>query len=161
MKVVKHTAGHIFVHLALFTACALLIPVVSSAVDSQENVWLASPAIVTASALLIVVCVFLMYRIKESIYGMLQSIGAMIFLPGALNVVFSVFNVNDFFASGNGITGMAVMKPVAEFYIHHSVPTILSVAAVYMAIGGALYWTGHMWEKTQDKLNFDWTNNNN
>lgn len=159
MKVVKHTAGHIFVHLALFTACALLIPVVSAAVDSKENVWLSSPAIVTASALLIIVCVFLMYRIKESIYGMMQSIGAMIFLPGALNVVFSVFNINDFLASGNGITGMAVMKPVAEFYIHHSVPTILSVAAVYMAIGGALYWTGHMWEKVKDKVSILPNNN--
>lgn len=158
MKVVKHTLWHAFVHMALFTACALLIPVVSAAVDRGESVWASSTATITASALLIIVCVYLMYKIKESISGMMQSIGAMIFLPGALNVLFSIFDINDFLASGEGITGMAVMKPVAEFYIHHSVPTILSVAAVYMAIGGALYWTGHMWEKAKGQLN--WNPNN-
>lgn len=156
MKVVKHTVWHVFVHVALFTACALLIPLISTAIDGG-SIW-GSPAVLTASLLLVIACVSLMYRMKESVSGVLQSLGGMIFLPGMLNVVLSVFNADEFFKSESAVAGMAVLKPVAKFYIDHSVPTILSVAAVYMAFGGAMYWTGQLIDKTKNKLS--WQNNN-
>lgn len=157
MKVVNHTAMHIFVHLALFTACALLIPVVSAAFDGK-NVWHDSHAVITASVLLIVVCVYLMYKAKESVSEVLRSFGSMIFLPGALNVLFTLFKPDSFFHSAQNMTGMAVIEPAVMFYIEHSVPTIMSVAAVYMALGGVLYWTGNIIERARDR--FSWNNNN-
>jgi hypothetical protein len=156
MKVVRHTAMHIFVHVALFTACALLIPVVSSAFDGT-SAWKESHATITASILLIVVCIYLMYTLKESIPEVLRSFGGMIFLPGALNVLFSMINFESFFSSTQNVTGMAVVAPVLKFYIEHSVPTIMTVAAVYMAVGGVLYWSGNIIDKVRSK--FSWQDN--
>ncbi|MEM3154473.1 MAG: hypothetical protein QW165_02800 [Candidatus Woesearchaeota archaeon] len=156
MKVVRHTAMHVFVHVALFTACALLIPVVSSAFDGTSE-WKESHATITASVLLIIVCVYLMYKLKESVPDVLRSFGGMIFLPGALNVLLSMVNFESFFSSAQNVTGMAFVAPAVKFYIEHSVPTIMTVAAVYMAIGGTLYWTGHIIDKVKDK--FSWSDN--
>jgi hypothetical protein len=153
MKVVRHTAMHIFVHVALFTACALLIPVVSSAFDGTSE-WKESHATITASVLLIVVCVYLMYKMKESVPDVLRSFGGMIFLPGALNVLFSMFSFENFFSSAQNVTGMAVIAPAVKFYIEHSVPTIMTVAAVYMAVGGVMYWSGNIIDKVRNK--FSW-----
>jgi hypothetical protein len=153
MKVVHHTAMHVFVHLALFTACALLIPVVSSAFDGS-SAWKESQSTIMASVLLIIVCVYLMYKTKDSVPDVLRSFGSMIFLPGALNVFLSMFKVENFFASAQNMTGMAIVEPAVRFYIDHSVPTIMSVAAVYMAVGGTLYWTGTIIEKFREK--FSW-----
>lgn len=155
MKVVHHTAVHVFVHIALFTACALLIPVVSSAFDGT-SAWKDSQSTITASILLIIVCVYSMYRMKDSISDVLRSFGGMIFLPGALSVLFSLFQVDHLFSSAQNMTGMAIVEPAVRFYIDHSVPTIMSVAAVYMAVGGALYWTGALIDKVRDK--FSWQN---
>lgn len=154
MKVVNHTAMHVFVHIALFTACALLIPVISSAFDGTSE-WKESHATITASVLLIIVCVYLMYKTKESIPEVLRSFGSMIFLPGALNVLFSIFKPDSLFSSAGNITGMAIVEPAVKFYIEHSVPTIMSVAAVYMAVGGVLYWTGNIVEKFTSKFSWD------
>lgn len=156
MKVVRHTAMHIFVHVALFTACALLIPVVSSAFDGT-SAWKESHATIMASILLIVVCIYLMYTLKESVPEVLRSFGGMIFLPGALNVLFSMINFESFFSSAQNVTGMAVVAPAVKFYIEHSVPTIMTVAAVYMAVGGVLYWSGNIIDKVRDK--FSWQDN--
>ncbi len=155
MKVVHHTAVHVFVHIALFTACALLIPVVSSAFDGT-GAWKDSHATITASVLLIIVCVYSMYRMKDSIPDVLRSFGGMIFLPGALSVMFGMFKVDHLFSSAQNMTGMSIVEPAVRFYIDHSVPAIMSVAAVYMAVGGALYWTGSLIDKVRDK--FSWQN---
>lgn len=154
MKAVKHTVQHVFVHIALFTACALLIPVVSAWLNKESLA--ASASILTASILLIIVCVGMMYKMKESVPEVLRSFGSMIFLPGMLNVVFSVFSVEDFFHSSQNVTGMAMLQPVAHYYIEHSVPSVLSVAAVYMALGGLLYWAGTVIDRTREK--FSWKN---
>lgn len=153
MKAVKHTVHHVFIHISLFTACALLIPVVSAWLNKESLS--SSAGIITASVLLIVVCVVMMYNMKESVPEVLRSFGAMIFLPGMLNVLFSVFSVDDFFRSNHNMTGMAVLQPVAHFYIEHSVPSVLSVAAVYMAIGGVLYYTGCLFDKAKKKLSWE------
>ncbi|HLF54744.1 MAG TPA: hypothetical protein VI612_03420 [Candidatus Nanoarchaeia archaeon] len=153
MKILHHTVGHIFVHAAMFTGCALLIPVATSALDGNSS-WASSSFI--GGVLLILVSGFFLYRIKESTSGLLQGLGGMMFLPGALNVLLSVLNIESLFDSANIITGMAFIEPVTKYYISHSVPSVLSVAAVYMAIGGTLYWVGTKLDNFQSKL--PWNN---
>ncbi len=153
MRILHHTVGHVFIHLALFTGCALLIPVATSALEGDVS-WASSSFF--GGVLLILVSAFFLYRIKESTSGLLQGLGGMIFLPGALNVLLSVLNIEALFESANGITGMTFVEPVAKYYISHSVPAVLSVAAVYMAIGGTLYWIGTKLDNFQSKL--PWNN---
>ena len=150
MQVVKHTFTHLFVHLALFTGCALLIPIITTAIETESAPLFSAQFL--GGILLILISAFFLYQMKESIPGLLQSLGSMIFLPGALNVLLSTLNVENLFNSAKGITGMSFMEPVATYYISHSVPTVLSVAAVYMAVGGVLYWTGHKVDTVKSKL---------
>jgi len=154
MKILRHTFIHVFVHVALFTGCALLIPVITAAVE-QEEVLVSSQFL--GGILLVLVSAFLLYRIKENFPALLQSLGKIVFLPGALNVLFTFLNVDNMFETAKGISGMMVVEPVARYYIGHGVPTVLSVAAVYMAVGGVLYWTGHTMDKVKDK--FSWNQN--
>ena len=142
MKVVKHTFYHFLVHLALFTGATLLIPVITSAVDNKGVPWVLSPVTFFGGIMLVMISAFLLYKVKRSVPALIQSFGAMIFLPGALNVLFSVLDINDLFNSASGVAGMSFIKPATEFYIHHSVPALLGVAASYMAIGGVMYWMG-------------------
>ena len=151
MKILRHTFTHVFVHLALFTGCALLIPAIAAALE-QEEVQVTAPFL--GGVLLMLVSAFFLYQIKESVPGLLQGLGTIIFMPGVLSVLFSLLNIDVLFES-TGITGNVVIEPVARYYIDHSVPAILSVAAVYMAVGGMLYWTGHMMEKAKDKLSWN------
>lgn len=153
MNILHHATSHVIVHIALFSGFALLVPTVSAAFEQGTSPWVASPNIFFAGTVLVFISAFMLYRIKESASGMLQSLGANIFLPGALSVLGSVLSLQELL-SGNSITGMAVVKPVAEYYVNHSVPTMLSVAAVYLLIGGALYWVGNKMETVKSKFSF-------
>lgn len=154
MRLVKHTIGHFFIHLALFAGFALLVPVMGDAWDKQAAPWTVSPNQFWGGAMLVLICIFLMYRLKESISDVLQSLGQMMFIPGALNVLFSFFNADKVFTALRGITGGAIIEPAAKFYVGHSVPTIMSIAAIYMCIGGIVYWIGRKMDDVQDK--FSW-----
>ncbi len=154
MRIVKHTIAHFFIHLVLFTGFALLVPVMTAAWDTKTPPWQVATPVFIAGALLIVVSAFLLHRMKESVPEVMQSLGQMMFIPGAFNVLFSFFSSEKFFASLRGITGGAVIEPAAKFYISHSVPTILSVAAVYMCVGGILYWVGRKIADAKDR--FSW-----
>ncbi len=150
MRIVKHTFTHVFVHLALFTGCALLIPIITNAVEQEATPLFSAQFL--GGILLILVSAFFLYQMKESFPGLLQSLGSMIFLPGALNVLLSILNVESLFNSAKGITGMSFVEPVATYYLSHSVPAVLSVAAVYMAVGGVLYWTGNKMDNIKDRM---------
>lgn len=154
MRFVKHTIGHFFIHVVLFAGFALLIPVMSDAWDQQAAPWTVAPSIFAGGVLLVVVSAFLMYKMKESVSDVLQSLGQMMFIPGALNVLFSFMNADKFFTSLRGLTGGAIIEPAAQFYISHSVPTIMSIAAIYMCVGGIIYWIGRKMDDVQDK--FSW-----
>lgn len=178
MRFVKHTAVHIFVHLALFTALAMLIPIVSvwlaqdtSAISTtnetiNETTLLEEDELVSqglssgqkntlaASIMLIIVSVIFVYRIKESLAGMLKSIGAMVFLPGALTVIFTVFSPDRFMNFIANTNWLSLLLPIIDFYIHHSVPGVISVAAVYMMIGGFMYWIGNIMISSKHNLQF-------
>lgn len=188
MRVVKHTALHVFVHLALFTALAMLIPIASSWVGEEgsfvsktsinatnetveptiegaetnqevsertdEGLSTAQKNTLAASILLIVVSIFFVYKIKDSLSGMLKSIGAMVFLPGALTVIFSVFSADSLLNTIANINWLSLLLPIANFYIHHSVPGVLSIASVYMLIGGIMYWIGNLMHQTKHNFNF-------
>ena len=151
MNLLHHATSHVIVHIALFSGFALLVPTVGAAFEQGTSPWVASPNVFFAGTVLVFISAFMLYRIKESASAMLQSLGANIFLPGALSVLGSVLSIQDVI-SGNGITGMAVIKPVAEIYVHHSVPTLLSVAAVYLLIGGVLYWIGNKMDSVKSKF---------
>jgi len=146
MRVVKDTILHVFVHIALFTALALLIPVVSARINKEAS-WVANANTLTASILLIIICVVMMYKIKQSTIGVFKSLGGMMFLPGFLAVFFGIFSAEKIVTSIQNITGAAIVQPVADFYIRHSIPSVLSVAAVYMAVGGAIYWIGNLLDR--------------
>ena len=154
MKVVHHAVSHVLIHLALFSGFALLIPVIGSALESDSTPWVASPSVFFGGIMLIIISAFLLYRVKESISGTLQSLGAAIFIPGALSVITAVIDLKDFL-KGSKIAGLSVVEPVADYYISHSVPVVLSVAAVYLFVGGTLYWVGNKLQRFKDKFSFD------
>jgi len=153
-KLVHHASHHILIHLGLFAGFALLIPVMTNALENHASPWELSPEVFFGGIMLVIISAFLLYRVKESFPGMLQSLGGTIFIPGAINVISGIFNVKDFLVSQSGLTGMTVMKPVADFYMTHSVPAVLSVAALYLFVGGTLYWVGHKLQCVKDKFSF-------
>ena len=154
MKVVHHAVSHVLIHAALFSGFALLVPTVSAAFEQKTSPWVASPNVFFGGVMLVIVSAFLLYRVKETLADTLKTLGMTIFLPGALSVVSSVLTFQDLF-SAKGISGMTVVKPVAEYYVSHSVPTVLSVAAVYLLIGGVLYWTGNKMNQIKNKFSFN------
>lgn len=154
MKVVHHAVSHVLIHLALFSGFALLVPSVGAAFEQGVSPWVASPNVFFGGMMLIIVSAFMLYRIKESVASTLQSLGITIFLPGALSVVSSVLTFRDLFEN-SGISGMSVVQPVADYYVTHSVPTVLSVAAVYLLVGGLLYWAGNKLDRIKSRFSFD------
>lgn len=153
MKVVHHAVSHVMIHAALFSGFALLVPTVSAAFEQKVSPWVASPNVFFGGMMLVIVSAFMLYRVKESVSSTLKSLGITIFLPGALSVVSSVLTFRDI-VEGSGISGMSVVRPVADYYVSHSVPTVLSVAAVYLLIGGVLYWTGNKLDRIKDRFSF-------
>jgi len=154
-RLVHHASHHILIHLGLFAGFALLIPVMSNAFDQKVVPWVLAPSIFFGGMMLIVISAFLLYRVKESFSGMLKSLGVTIFIPGALSLLTGVLNITDVLKANSSVTGMAVIGPVAEFYVSHSVPTILSVAAIYLFVGGVLYWVGNKMQAVQDKFSMN------
>lgn len=152
MRIVHHTTHHVLFHLGLFAGFALLIPVITKALETTQEPWKIAPETFFGGVMLIVISAFLLYRVKESLPDLLQSLGFAMFLPGGINVVSSVFNVKEFIAQETSITGLAVVQPVAQFYVEHSVPSVLSVAAVYLFVGGMLYWVGLKWNQAKNKF---------
>lgn len=152
MRFIKHTANHLLIHLALFSGFAILVPVMTQSFEKSLAPWAVSSSIFSAGMMLILVSVIMLYKVKETVPDTLLSAGTTIFLPGALSLVSGIVNFHAF--EDSSITGLAVIQPIADFYVHHSVPTVLSVAAVYMFIGGILYWVGHMFQKVKDRNPF-------
>lgn len=153
MQFIRHSFYHVLIHLALFSGFAILIPVITKAFETQAKPWAVSPSIFGAGMMLVAVSAVMLYRMKEDIPHVLQSMGATIFLPGAISLLSGILSFKDLLTDSS-ISGLAVVKPVAEFYIEHSVPTVLSVAAVYLFIGGMLYWLGHKFQQARDKFSF-------
>ncbi|RMD57609.1 hypothetical protein D6825_03475 [Candidatus Woesearchaeota archaeon] len=153
MRFIKHSAHHVLIHLSLFSGFAVLIPITTQAFEKSMKPWVVSPSIFTAGTMLILISALMLYRVKNSLSGVLQSLGYTIFIPGAISLLSGVMELNDLL-EGSSITGLSVIKPVAEYYIHHSVPTVLSVAAVYLFIGGVLYWLGSKLDNAKRK--FSW-----
>ncbi|MBI4146676.1 hypothetical protein HY489_05060 [Candidatus Woesearchaeota archaeon] len=155
MRIVHHASHHILIHLGLFSGFALLIPVITKAFEQNAKPWILEPSIFFGGVMLVIISAFLLYRVKENMPDVLQSLGAMIFLPGAINVISGVINIHDFLTTKTSLSGMAVVKPIAQFYVEHSVPSVLSVAAVYLFIGGMLYWIGYKMQRVKDKFSFN------
>ncbi len=152
MRILRHTTHHVLFHLGLFAGFALLIPVVSKALETSVEPWKVAPETFFGGAMLVLISAFLLYRVKESVPDLLQSLGFAMFIPGGLNVISSVFNVKEFITQKPTMTGFAVIQPVAEFYIVHSVPDVLSVAAVYLFVGGMFYWVGLKMNQAKNKF---------
>ena len=148
MKLIRHSFHHIIIHLALFSGFALLVPAITQAVNEEVSPWTVAPTAFFAAVMLVVTSLVLLRQIKESMPELLQSFVKMLFLPGALSVVFSVLQAESL----NVLSGYSVLSPAFEFYVYHSVPTVLSVAAVYMCIGGVTYWIGHKIENAQYRV---------
>lgn len=155
MRVIHHTTHHVLFHLGLFSGFALLVPVITKAIEQSVRPWTIAPETFYAGVMLVIISAFLLYRVKERFPDLLKSLGFAMFIPGGINVISGIININDILAQKPSITGLAVVKPIAEFYVHHSVPSVLSVAAVYLFVGGLLYWIGIKLDAAKSKFSWD------
>ena len=148
MKLLEHSFGHLFVHITLFSGFALLLPSMTSALEQHTKPWLASPIFFAVGSLLVIVSIAILYQIKQSVPNVLRTLGATMFIPGALTTVSQVIELR----SNTLTTGFSILDDVTQFYISHSAPEAVEVAAAYLAIGGMLYWTGTALKSAKEKL---------
>jgi hypothetical protein len=78
----------------------------------------------------------------------MRSIGATMFIPGAFTTISQVVDLR----SNTLTTGFSILDDITQFYISHSAPEAVEVAAAYLAIGGMLYWTGTALKSAKEKL---------
>ncbi|PIN75021.1 hypothetical protein COV18_04655 [Candidatus Woesearchaeota archaeon CG10_big_fil_rev_8_21_14_0_10_37_12] len=154
MKIVHHTAGHLIMHLALFAGFALLQPSFVAALEASTSPWNASPHYFWIGVILVLVSAFVLYRLKETIPDTLKAMGATVFIPGGLTLIFGFVTLDELLGMSS-ISGNFAVQSMAEWYVSHSVPTIMSVAAAYLFVGGMLYWAGHKIQTVKDK--FSWS----
>ena len=148
MKLLEHSFGHLFVHITLFSGFALLIPSMTIALEKNTSPWLASPLFFGLCSLLVLVSIALLYQLKQSVPSVLRTLGATMFIPGVLTTISQVVDLR----SNTLTTGFSILDSVSSFYISHSAPEAVEVAAAYLAIGGMLYWTGTALKTAKEKL---------
>ena len=151
MRFIHHTVYHILFHLGLFSGLALLVPVMTKAIDEQTSPILLSPSVFFAGFMLVVISTFLLYLAKGNLQGLLKSLGTTMYISGTLTVLTGMLDIVHITNTAT-FTGSVVLSTLTEFYVHHSAPSVLSVAAVYLAIGGLMYRIGLKIENVKDRL---------
>ncbi len=136
---------NIVAHFLYVLGLSVLIPIIFL-LFFPEHLWeyaVYTKPLLYASIGLVIGSAILLYFYKGSIGRTFFSLGLMTLIPGALALLFSIYNQEIIFTVVKGyVAQFELIEPFLTTYLEHSLPRVWALTISYLVIGIILLWAG-------------------